>query len=257
MRYEYQRQVEQWLETGQEMQSGTKSTRGWDDVKEITLLQREKEEAHDYRYFPDPDLVQLHIDEAWREKVHASLIELPLQKQQRFTQELGLSEKDARALIDEPAVCRFFEAVLAQGADPKRAASLLLNYGAKHANERGMRIDQLGITPAQVQGIAQLLAADKIGSSAVDELFTLCFDSDEPADKLAESKGLMQVSDTGALEQYVEQVIADPKNEKAVSDIKAGKDKAIGALMGQIMKLSKGQANPKVVTQMIKAKLGA
>ncbi|MFW6060091.1 MAG: Asp-tRNA(Asn)/Glu-tRNA(Gln) amidotransferase subunit GatB [Phycisphaeraceae bacterium] len=257
VRYEYQRQVEQWLETGEEMTPGSKSTRGWDDAREVTLLQREKEEAHDYRYFPDPDLVELHVDQAWREQVRSELPELPLDKYRRYTRTLGLNAKDSRALLDEPSVCRFFENILALDTDAKRAASLLLNYGAKCANERDARIDQLGITAQQVHDIARLLADDKIGSSAADTLFGLCCDSDDPAEKLAEQKGLMQVSDTGQLEQYVEQVIADPKNEKAVNDIKAGKDKAIGALMGQIMKLSKGQANPKVVTQLIKQKLAA
>jgi aspartyl-tRNA(Asn)/glutamyl-tRNA(Gln) amidotransferase subunit B len=158
-------------------------------------------------------------------------------------------------LIDEPAVCGFFEAVLAEGVDAKRGASMLLNYGAKRANEQQCRIDELGITAGQIKGIAALAAADKIGSSAADKLFGLCCESDEPADKLAEQHKLLQVSDTGALEGFIDQVLADANNAKAIEDIKAGKDKAIGALMGQIMKLSKGQANPKMVTDLIKRKL--
>ncbi len=257
VRHEYERQIEAWLETGQVMQPGSKSTRGWDDVRQVTVLQREKEEAHDYRYFPDPDLVDLHVDEAWKQRIAAQVPELPLARLKRYVHELGLNEKDARALVDDPAESRFFDEVLAAGVEPKRAATLLLNYGAKHANERGVNLAELPITAEQVAGVAQLIADDKIGSSAADQLFGFC--CDEPgaaAADLAERHNLLQVSDTGALEQYVDQVLADPKNAKAVADIKAGKGKAIGALMGQIMKLSKGQANAKVVTEMIKQKLG-
>ncbi|MFA9480246.1 Asp-tRNA(Asn)/Glu-tRNA(Gln) amidotransferase subunit GatB [Phycisphaerales bacterium AB-hyl4] len=254
--YEYERQVDEWLETGKVMASGAKSTRGWDDIKMVTVLQREKEEAHDYRYFPDPDLVELNVDAGWLDELQAIQPELPLDLQRRYVQDLGLNPKDAQALIDDPDVCRFYEKVLATDVDAKRAAALLLNYGAKRANERGVNIDDLGITPGQVKGIADLLAADKIGSSAADQLFGHCCDSDETAEALAEKHGLSQVSDTGALEGFIDQVLSDPKSAKAVEDIKAGKLKAVGALMGQIMKLSKGQANPKVVTEMIKQKLG-
>ena len=132
---------------------------------------------------------------------------------------------------------------------------MLLNYGAKRANERGCAIHELGITPEQIKQIAQLAADDKIGSSAADELFGFCCDSADSAQVLAQKHGLLQVSDTGALEGYVDQVLAEPKNAKIVGDIKAGKDKAIGALLGQIMKLSKGQANPKLVGDLIKKKV--
>ncbi len=253
--YEYQRQIEDWLETGRVMKSGAKSTRGWDDVKMVTVLQREKEEAHDYRYFPDPDLVPVVVDDAWIERVRAELPELPLVREKRYTEQLGLNVKDARALIDEPKVCKFFEEVLSAGVEPKRAAAMLLNYGAKRANERGCAIHELGVTPGQIKEIAELAAADKIGSSAADELFGHCCDprnQGQTAEALAEKHGLLQVSDTGALEGYVKEVLANPKNAKIVGDIQDGKDKAIGALLGQVMKLSKGQANPKLVGDMIK-----
>lgn len=253
--YEYERQVEEFLENGIEMKPGTKSTRGWDDVRGVTVLQREKEEAHDYRYFPDPDLVEVTIDDNWLNEVRSRLVELPRDRQQRYATDLGLSPADAKALADDPAVARFFDAVLDAGADGKRAATLLRNCGAKYANERSQRLDQLGITAQQVAQIAALLEADKVGSSAADELFGYCCDSDDTAEALAQKHGLLQVSDTSALEGFVEQVLADPKNDKAIEDIKAGKGKAIGALMGQIMKLSKGQANPKLVSQMIQQKL--
>ncbi len=253
--YEYRRQVEQWLETGQVMQPGAKSTRGWDDVNQVTLLQREKEEAHDYRYFPDPDLVPLVIDRAWVDQLQATLPEPPLAREKRYIEQLGLNPKDAQALIDEPETNAFYEEVLAIGVDAKRAAAMLLNYGAKRANEWGCGLHELGITPQQIKQIAELAAADRISSSAADELFGHCCDSEATAESLAQKHGLLQVSDTGALDGYVEEVLANPKNAKIVADIQAGKDKAIGALLGQVMKLSKGQANPKLVGEMIKQKV--
>jgi len=256
IQYEHRRQVQEWSDTGVVMKPGTKSTRGWDDHKGVTFLQREKEEAHDYRYFPDPDLVPVVVSDEWVEAIRAKLPELPEARRRRYVESLGLNPKDAANLIDEPAGTRFFEAVLKEGADPKRAAALLLNYGAKLANDRNCRIDQLGITPAQVAGIAALLDGNKISSNAAADLFALAPGSGgATAEQLAEHHGLLQVSDTAALEAFVDQVLADPRNEKTVADLRGGKDKAIGALMGQIMKLSKGKANPQVVTQMVKKKV--
>lgn len=253
--YEYQRQVEQWLETGIVSKSGAKSTRGWDDASQTTVLQREKEEAHDYRYFPDPDLVPLTIDEAQIDQIKDDLPELPQHRQKRYVQQLGLGPKDARAIIDDLNLCTFFEHILAAQVAPKRAAAMLLNYAAKRMNERGCEIHELGITPQQIKAIADLVEADKISSSAADELFGHCCDSDDSALDLAQKHKLLQVSDTSALEGYLDQVLSDSKNAKILDDIRAGKDKAIGALLGQVMKLSKGQANPKLIGDMIKQKV--
>jgi len=141
---------------------------------------------------------------------------------------------------------------LAARVDAKTAAAMLLNYGAKRANERGCPIHQLGITAQQIKGIADLAAADQIGSSAANDLFGFCCDSNEPPHDLAKTHGLLQVSDAHTLERFIDQVLAEPRNAKAIADIRNGKDKAIGSLVGQVMKLSKGQANPKRVGEMIK-----
>ncbi len=260
VQYEYERQVEEWLETGRVQGRGEKRTRGWDDVKQVTVLQREKEDAHEYRYFPDPDLVPVVVSDEWLESVRQQLPELPAARQQRYVDDLGLKPIDARTIIEEPTLTRFFEEVLITGIEPRRAAAMLLNYGAKRANERNVRIDELGITPQQVGEIAALQEADKISSSAADELFALCCEEAHrgaAVEQLAQQRGLLQVSDTAALEGYVDQVLGDAKNAKAVADIQGGKAAAIGALIGQVMKLSKGQANPKLVTELIKQKLNA
>ncbi|MEM7626230.1 MAG: Asp-tRNA(Asn)/Glu-tRNA(Gln) amidotransferase subunit GatB [Planctomycetota bacterium] len=260
--HEHHRQVELWLEDGQVMGARAKSTRGWDDNKLETTKQRDKEDADQYRYFPDPDLVTLEVSDDWREALRAELPEMPLVKKTRYVDEYGLKPIDADNLLAEPANTRFFEACLGVPAsagmgspEPRRVAAMLLNAGAKRANEAGVALDGLGITPQQVAAVVALQDADKTSASAADTLFGYACSSDDPAEKLAEQHGLLQVSDDGQLDEWIAAVLADPKNEKAIEQIKGGKDKAIGALLGQIMKLSKGQANPKVVGEKIKQKL--
>ena len=260
IQHEHVRQVEAWREDGKTMGARAKSTRGWDDVKLVTTPQREKEDADEYRYFPDPDLVSLEIDPARVAALKADMPELPLVKRDRFIDAWSLSAIDAENLLAEPANTRFFEDAVAAGRSevaPRRVAAMLLNAGAKRANEAGVALDGLGITPPQVSDIVRLQDGDKISASAADTLFGHACASDEAAEVLAESHGLLQVSDDGALDEWIAQVIADPRNEKAVLQIKEGKEKAIGALLGQIMKLSKGQANPKVVKDKIKSLLMA
>jgi len=194
------------------------------------------------------------IDEAWVEQLRGELPDPPEAVLERL-RSAGVDEKSAEAIVDDPALTRFYEACDRLINDPKRVAALLLNTGAKHANERGVSVGALGVSAEQVAGIVKLLDEDKVSSSGADKLFVLCIDSDEPAEALAESNGLMQVSDTGAMQGYVDQVVDDPKNAKAIEQIRGGKDKAVGALMGQVMKLSGGQANPKVAREMILAKV--
>ncbi|MEM0915927.1 MAG: Asp-tRNA(Asn)/Glu-tRNA(Gln) amidotransferase subunit GatB [Planctomycetota bacterium] len=252
--HEQVRQVEAWKKDGKVMGARAKSTRGWDDAKRVTVLQREKEDADEYRYFPDPDLVPVLVDDAWVEEVRSALPDAPDVVLDRL-RSAGVGEKEATAIVDDPALTRFYTACDALIGDPERTALLLLNTGAKHANQRGVSVGDLDVSPEQVKGIVDLLGAEKISSSGADKLFALCIDSNDPAEAIADANGLMQVSDTAALEGYIDQVLADAKNAKAVADIQGGKDKAIGALLGQIMKLSQGQANPKLVRDLILARL--
>ena len=236
IQYEHRRQVQEWLDTGRVMGRGEKATRGWDDNKQVTILQREKEDAHDYRYFPDPDLVPVVIDEPWLARIREHLPELPLQREQRYVRELGLKAVDARTLVSERDVCQLFEATLAAGVEGRRAAALLLNYGAKLANERGCLISDLGVTATQLKAIDALSGAEKISSNGAASLFALCCDHPgEDADKLAEAHGLLQVSDEGALDDWVAQAIdAEPK---AADDVRNGKRAAMGRLVGAGVKL--------------------
>jgi aspartyl-tRNA(Asn)/glutamyl-tRNA(Gln) amidotransferase subunit B len=253
--HEHRRQVEQFLKDGKTLVHGSKSTRGWDDARSVTFLQREKEEAQDYRYFPDPDLVPVTVTADWLEAVRATIPELPLARSMRYVRDFDLSHSDAKTLTAERDICFFFEAVIAAGVAPKRATAILLNNLAKLANERGVMASDLGITPQQIKSIDDMQTGSKISSSGAGELYALCITAGPAADPaaLAEQKGLLQVSDDGALDAWIDQVIAG--NEKAVAQIKAGKEQAITALIGGVMKLSKGKANPRVVTDKIRSKL--
>ncbi|MBI1369448.1 MAG: Asp-tRNA(Asn)/Glu-tRNA(Gln) amidotransferase subunit GatB [Planctomycetes bacterium] len=255
--YEHERQVEQFLADGKVMAPGSKSTRGWDDVKMVTVLQREKEDAHDYRYFPDPDLVPVTVDEPWLDRIRAEIPELPYSRKRRYMTDYGLNTKQADTLVDEREVCMYFEAVIEAGVDGKRAATLLLNNLAKRANERACLISDVGVSAAQLAAIEKMNAGGQIGSNAVDELVGLCVEQGESADPaaLAKERGLIQVSDDGALNAWVDAAIeAEPQ---AAADVRAGKMAAIGRLVGAVMKLSKGQANPKVIQQKLREKLAS
>lgn len=257
--HEYERQIDEWIATGKTLGARTKSTRGWDDNRGVTFLQREKEDADEYRYFPDPDLVEVVIEHGWLASLQADMPELPWARRQRYVEQLGLSPVDARTLTDEPATTRFFEAVLEEGGNAKKAAALLLNDGLKEANARGGTLDHLGVTAAQVAAILKLAAADEISSAGVSKLFALCCEPEHAgADvaTLAKEQSLLQVSDASALDGYITQVLDDPQNARAVEDLRSGKGQAIGPLIGQIMKLSKGAANPKRITTMIRERLG-
>ncbi|MFN3166924.1 MAG: Asp-tRNA(Asn)/Glu-tRNA(Gln) amidotransferase subunit GatB [Phycisphaeraceae bacterium] len=253
--HEHERQVEQWLADGKVMGARAKSTRGWDDVNLVTTPQREKEDADEYRYFPDPDLCEVEVTDEMMDRVKAKMVELPLSRRRRYVDELGLKQNDAQSILDEPATTRFYEAILACGADAISTAKLLRNNLSKLANEKGVLPDALGVSPAQVADVVSLTKSNKVGSSAVDKLLALCAESDGSAESLADANGLMQVTDDNALEAWVDEVLANPKMQKSVDDVKAGKDKAINALLGQVMRLSKGSANPQAVTAMIKGKL--
>jgi aspartyl-tRNA(Asn)/glutamyl-tRNA(Gln) amidotransferase subunit B len=266
--HETTRQVEEWRATGRVMGLGMKQTRGWDDIALRTVLQREKEDAHDYRYFPEPDLVPVEVSDAWLAEVAARVPELPLARRARYIGAYGLSEIDALNIVGERDTCAFFEecvrATVATGAfksdkDVVRdvgyaAGKLILNIGAKHANERGAGIHAIGIAPAQVAGILALREQGAIGPQAVDPLFGALCGSGDDAKAVAERLGLIVVRDEGQLNAWVDAAIA--ANEAAANDVRAGKMAAIGRIVGAVVKLSGGKVDAKSVNEAIKARLG-
>ncbi len=247
--YEVQRQIHEWEQTGS---LGVKSTYGWDDAREVTVLQRTKEEAHDYRYFPDPDLVPIEVSEQWLTEIKAQVGELPAARRKRYITLLGLPPADAATLAGDRATGDFYEAALAFGADAKRVSNLILSHGRRLANEKSRPLHELGIAPARFAEVAQMIDQNKITASAAGALFDHLLTADGPAESAAESLGLIQVSDTTAIDTAIDAVIA--ANPKPLQDYKAGKASAMGALVGMVMKNAKG-LNPKMVQERLKAKL--
>ena len=256
--YEIQRQLDEFLETGQVMEMGSKTTRGWDDVNEVTVLQREKEEAHDYRYFPDPDLVPVEIKSQWLEDIRARLCELPIKRQMHYVNKYKLSDYDAGVLTSERSMAEYFEEVIAEGGEPKRACNIITQDLLKLANEKGCSVAELDIPAKHIAELCKMVVIGDVSATAATTISEIMAAScDLTPREIAEEHSLMQKSDAGELDAMVDQVLAE--NPKAVADVKSGgkkNKKARGFLLGQVMQKTKGQANPKVVSGILGKKLG-
>jgi len=254
--YEVQRQLDEFLETGKVMDAGNKTTRGWDDSKEVTVLQREKEEAPDYRYFPEPDLVPVELTEQQLKEIESQLCELPIKKQMRFITEYGLSDYDAGVLTAERVTGEFFDEVIKACGEPKRVCNLLTQIGLKLANEKGCSVAELGIKPEGLARLAKMVEAGETSATASTTIFEEMVKTCKEPEIIAEEHNLIQKSDVGELKGVVEQVLAG--NPKAVGDVKSGgkrSKKALGFLLGQVMQKTGGQANPKIVSEILSKKL--
>lgn len=255
--YEIDRQVQEFLDTGLTMEAGNKTTRGWDDQRQVTVLQRQKEEAEDYRYFPDPDLLPVCIDKDWLEQIASRLCELPLQRQMRFIRQYGLSEYDASVLTIDRSCADLFEDVVARGARPKRLCNLLTQAGLRVANERGCTIGQLNISASGLATVAMMIDQGKVSASSGTRIFEqMVFTGKDPV-ALAIEMNLLQSGDRAQLESLIDEVMAT--QVKAVADARGGgkkAQKAFNFLVGQVIQKTKGQANPVVVGDIISRKLG-
>lgn len=254
--YEVERQRAEWLETGREQGRGMKSTRGWDDVAMVTVLQREKEDAHDYRYFPDPDLVPVEVSEEWKAKVAAEMSELPSLRRARYIA-AGLGEKDLRQLMDLPTLCAFFDRAVRSAGGAKATvavAKIVLNAGSRHANERGVAVEDLGITPQQIAELVAMREAGAVSAQGADQLFGLACESPDSVQALAERAGLLVSNDAGELEAWVDAAIA--ANTQAADDVRNGKMAAIGRIVGAVVKQAGGSVDGKAAQAMIMKRLG-
>ncbi len=254
--YEIGRQLDRFLETGETMEMGNKSTRGWDDAKEVTVLQREKEEAHDYRYFPDPDLVPVRVNEQWLNEIKSRLRELPSKKRLRYVKEYGLSDYDAGVLTNDRTVADFFEEAVKAGSEPKRACNLLTQIGLKLANARGCAITELGPKAADIAQLAQMTQTGEISATAANTILEEMVKTGKAPRELAEQLNLIQKNDAGELEGIVDEVLKS--NPQAAADFKEGgkkSGKARGFLLGQVMQKTKGRANPKIAAEILDKKL--
>jgi len=253
------------------------STRRWDDDAGITDEMRTKEHAHDYRYFPDPDLMPLAPTDAWLAEVKSRVVELPLARKQRFMRDYQLPAPDAETFVNDVPLGNYFEGVARQSKNPKAVANWIINNLRAKISESSSRresalteeaeTDQSGLTsaatgatlanlkfkPEALLELVGLVEAGTISSAAAQQVFAEMFETGQPPAAIVQEKGLAQVSDTGAIEKFCDEAIA--ANPNPVADYKAGKVAALNSLKGQVMKLSKGNANPALVGEILERKL--
>jgi aspartyl-tRNA(Asn)/glutamyl-tRNA(Gln) amidotransferase subunit B len=227
-------------------------TRLFDARKGETRSMRSKEEAHDYRYFPDPDLLPLELDEAWIGGIKASLPELPDEKIARFMKDYGLTAYDAQVLTAERASADFFEQV-AKGRDGKAAANWVINELFGRLNKEGKSVDTTPVSAAQLGEIVDLIGEGTISGKIAKDVFEIVWTEGGSPKAIVEARGLRQVTDTGAIEKAVLEIIA--ANPDKVEQVKA-KPTMLGWFVGQVMKSTGGKANPQAVSDLLKAKLG-
>jgi aspartyl-tRNA(Asn)/glutamyl-tRNA(Gln) amidotransferase subunit B len=284
--HEIAQQPGRWRETGLEIGPGTKTTRGWDDNRGVTVIQREKEDVHDYRYFPDPDLPALVVEEGWVDEIRGSLPELPLERLVRWRESIGLGADEGAVLIEERADAELFDAAVDEVVSPgsttagaedaggkkkkkkdtkgigreragKAVANIVLQQVARLANERGCSLAGVGLDAVQIASIARLREADDISAAnagkLVEKLAEPGYEGRDPAG-VAEYEGWLIVRDEGAMQAWVDEVIA--ANPEIVEQIRGGKQQAVGRLIGEVMGKSGGSADAKAVRAMLLERIG-
>jgi aspartyl-tRNA(Asn)/glutamyl-tRNA(Gln) amidotransferase subunit B len=235
LEYEIKRQVKALEDGGKIVQETTL----WDSSTGTTQSMRRKEEAHDYRYFPDPDLVPLTVDQKWLEEIRESLPELPDVKKERFISEYKFSEYDAELFTSEKSIAKHLSSFL----------PVYFNY----LNKKGKEIDETPLKPAYLVDLSNLVETAVVSGTMAKTVLYECFDTERPPSEIVKEKGLSQISDTDALEKVADDVIA--KHPKEVERFKAGDQKLLGFFVGQVMKATKGKANPQMVNELLKKKL--
>ena len=247
--YEARRQIE-LLEEGKRV---VQETRRWDENKDATYAMRSKENAQDYRYFPEPDIPPLELSEKYIDGLRNAQPELAEAKRARYQADWGLPAYDAEMLTSQKPLADFFEEVVALGTDPKQASNWIMGQVLGQLSTHGLEAKDMALTPPTLARLIALVQEGKLNRNTAVKVFEAVFAHDGDVDAYVKEHGLEQVSDAGLVEQVVEQVLA--ANEKSVADFKAGKEKAFGFLVGQVMRQLKGQAAPAVVNQVLREKL--
>ena len=245
LQYEVARQTEILQGGG----SVSQETRRFDEATQTTVLMRTKEEAHDYRYFPEPDLVRLRIDDVWLDNLRQELPELPAARRRRFISDFGLPTYDAGVLTSDLAIANYFDAVVAAGAEPKSASNWIMGDVLAYLNNRNLSIAESPVSPQRLAGLIAEIAAETISIKQAKDVLQVMFGTGKDAKTVIREQGMEQISDASTLTPIIDEVIAN--NEKSVSDYLNGKEKALGALVGQTMKATKGKANPGLVNKLI------
>ncbi|HLR23126.1 MAG TPA: Asp-tRNA(Asn)/Glu-tRNA(Gln) amidotransferase subunit GatB [Pseudogracilibacillus sp.] len=249
LEYEEKRQAKILSEGGKMEQE----TRRYDEKTKKTTLMRIKDSADDYRLFPDPDIVPLEIDAAWKEKIRAEIPELPDARKQRYVEEMELSAYDAGVITASKEMADFFEAAVDHGGDAKLVANWLMGDLSAYLNKHHQELHDLAITPEALSKMVKLIEDGTISSKIAKKVFTELLENGGDPEKIVKDKGLVQISDEGQLKEIIGKVLDN--NEQSIEDYKNGKDKAIGFLVGQVMKETKGQANPQKVNQILKEEI--
>ncbi|WNR45495.1 Asp-tRNA(Asn)/Glu-tRNA(Gln) amidotransferase subunit GatB [Paenibacillus roseipurpureus] len=245
LEYEEYRQAE-ILRSGEEV---IQETRRWDDTQGKTLAMRGKEDAHDYRYFPDPDLVSLHIDDAWKDRVRSSIPELPDARKARYSRDYGLPSYDADVITASMKLADFFEQSLQYTQDAKAVSNWIMGDLLGYLNANSLEFTDVKITGKALGEMIGLIEKGTISNKIAKTVFKEMLETGKEPQTIVEEQGLVQISDEGAIKAVVEQVVAN--SPQSVADFKAGKEKAVGFLVGQVMKETKGKANPGLVNKLI------
>jgi aspartyl-tRNA(Asn)/glutamyl-tRNA(Gln) amidotransferase subunit B len=248
--FEISRQIEA-IENGERI---VQETRRWDDATQTTQSMRSKEHAHDYRYFPDPDLVPVEITDALRERLRAEIPELPYERMKRFSEEFGIPEYDADVLTAARPLADYYEKAVSLFGDAKQVSNWIMTELLGILNERGLTINDCPVTPENFAGLLDLIRKGTINARTGKDVFKEMFDTGKSAETIISDKDLVQVSDESELAAVVNKVIAE--NPGPAEDYRNGKEKAIGFLVGQVMRQTQGKANPAVVNRLLKEKLG-
>jgi aspartyl-tRNA(Asn)/glutamyl-tRNA(Gln) amidotransferase subunit B len=228
-------------------------TRRFDEATGATLLMRVKEGSDDYRYFPEPDLLDIYIDEEWKARIAAEIPELPDQRQNRYINELGLPIYDAKVLTVTKEMADFFEGAVAAGAEAKLASNWIMGDVSAYLNAEGKELHQIALTPEGLASMIKLIENGTISSKIAKTVFKELIENGGDAEAIVKEKGLVQISDEGTLLKIISEVL--DANPQSVEDFKNGKNKAVGFLVGQLMKATKGQANPQMVNQLLQQEL--
>ena len=229
-------------------------TRRYDEATGETILMRTKEGSDDYRYFPEPDLPPVNVSDEWISEIESEMPEMPGERREHYVKDLGLTDYDAMVLTQTKEMSDFFEEAVKDGGDPKRVANYLMNDVNSYLNDKQVDLQDTKLTPANLAGMVKLIEDGTISSKMAKKVFKGILDGEEP-NAYAKEHGLVQLSDPAQLQPIVDEVLDN--NEQSIEDFKNGKDRAVGYLMGQIMKQTRGKANPQVVTQLLMKSLKA
>ncbi len=249
LEYEIKRQI-RTIEEGEEV---IQETRLWDADQNITVSMRGKEEAHDYRYFPDPDLVPLKVDEGWIEAIRKSLPELPDQKKERFIRDYRIPEYDAEILTSTKALANYYEECVRLFPDPKTVSNWMMGDLLRALKQDEREVDQCPVTPQHLAGMLLMVQEGTISGKIAKDVFDEMYRTGDLPEKIVREKGWVQILDAGTIEGAIEKVIQ--ANPKLVEDYRKGKEKVFGFFVGEVMKETQGKANPKLVNELLKNKL--